>query len=78
MITMTEAQWNELCSMVHALAELATGWCHDREQWAILKATSVDVDALIAEIDDANTRAAYMALAADAQLSLFDVEGVAI
>ena len=78
MITMTEETWDELCSMVHALAELATEWCDDREQAAGVKATCVDVDALIAEIDDANTRERYMALAAKDQLGLFDVEGVAI
>ena len=77
MITMTEAQWNELCSMLHALAEVATEWCDSREQ-SVVDAAYVDAQLLMAEIDDANTRARYMALAADAQLSLFDVEGVAI
>jgi len=74
-ITMTADTWNELCSTVHALAEqaalLADDWCHDREQAGAVYATCADVNALLAAVDDTNTRARYMALAADDQLGLF-------
>ena len=53
-------------------------WTRDElmEQATTAGWLDADLRLLIAEIDDANTRAAYMALAADDQLGLF--EGVAI
>ena len=75
-ITMTEAQWNELKARIAFSLE-----CMEilrEEGYSQVKAASVDLRAQLAEIDDANTRAAYMALAADDQMSLFDVEGAAI
>ena len=76
-ITMTADTWNELCSTIHALAEqaalMAADWCHDREQAGAVYATCADVNALLAAVDDANSRARYMALAADDQMDMFEV-----
>jgi hypothetical protein len=79
MVTMTEGNWEELKARIvlaldcaDALAEYAL------EDRRVLNQVSADLCALIAEVDDANTRERYMALAAKDQLGLFDVEGAAI
>ena len=79
MITMTEETWNEL----KARATLAMDYVQafvdcTRYDRRVLNGIDTDLRALLGEIDDANTRAAYMALAAKDQLGLFDVEGAAI
>ena len=74
-ITMTADTWNELQAECAALVEqarlMAADWCSDREQAGAVYATCADVNALLAAVDDANSRARYMALAADDQLGLF-------
>jgi hypothetical protein len=77
MITMELATWNELKAKALALAEIATERTTGSMQDTAL-AMEGDLIWLLGEVDDANTRAAYMALAADDQMSLFDVEGAAI
>ena len=73
MITMTEETWNELKARIETALDFPAF-----SALRVMSAVADDLRAQLAEIDDANTRERYMALAADAQLSLFDVEGVAI
>jgi len=80
-ITISAETWAELKAGIAALEALwnimdgrqASEWTADE---LMDKATSAgymgyDLCEIIAEVDDANTRAAYMALAADDQLPLF-------
>ena len=79
-ITMSEETWNELKARVEVAIEWveALADCTALYERRVLIGMSTDLRALMAEVDDANTRQRYMALAADDQMSLFDVEGAAI
>ena len=69
MITMTESQWNELKARLAFAAECMAILRDDG--YGGVKEAIADLNAAIAEIDDENTRARYMALAAEGQLGLF-------
>ncbi len=81
-ITMTADQWAELRSTIRILSEF-WGVSADGVPLYDLPADELrslayaancyhaDVNALLAAVDDANSRARYMALAADDQLGLF-------
>ena len=73
-ITMTDEQWAELCVRVRGMyewAQVLIGETSNARAGDVFSALDADLRALIAEVDDANTRARYTALAAADQLDLF-------
>ena len=69
-ITMTDEQWAELRARVQWLMEMAET-APEPGAPDTLRSVQCDLNTLFDLIDDANTRARYMALAAADQLGLF-------
>ena len=69
-ITLTGEQWTELRARVQWLMEMAED-APEPGGPDTLRSVQYDLNTLFDEVDDANARAAYMALAAADQLDLF-------